>query len=71
MAMPARTKTTETTRSAKAVPELCSASCRGSTGARNRSKAVPWDEGMPTARPATMVRMDSTISGTVITAGDS
>ena len=36
---------------------------RGSTGARNRSKAVPWDEGMPTARPATMVKMDSTISG--------
>ena len=40
-------------------------------GERKREKAVPCDDGMPTARPATTVRMASTISGTVMDAGDS
>ena len=63
--------TADSTSSEKATPALCSASSSGSTGPRKREKAVPCEDGMPTARPAITVMIASTISGTVMDAGDS
>ena len=69
--MPAATTIIDSTSSMMPAAPLCSASCRGSTGDRKRAKGVPCSNGIPTAAPATRVSAASTISGHVITRGDS
>ena len=69
--MPAANTATAMTSSTSATRPLCPPSCTGNTGARNRANRVPWSDGIPKSTPVITVSRARTVSGSVITRGDS